>query len=482
MHTGSIFKQATASARRSALVALVGAVVIVGGFLAERAYFQDRILATTERLVQAHTAADLILLADERLTMSANMATATGEARWIDRYEANIPLINGAIAEAVALAPPAVAKRFDSETRFANDRLVELERKSFDAVRKGDTGTARAILDGPDYARYKRTLSAGTARFVDGMIASVTAERTAVQQRAMIAISLVVLISVAGAAILWRVLTTTLSKSETVLFEAQRKIQTLAMNDLLTGLANRASLREALHAAIGRSDRNRSKLAVLMIDLDRFKPINDRYGHLVGDLVLKAVAHRMSRVLRRGEIRARYGGDEFVAVIEYPSDDEIPRVVGKRLIEELSEPMAFEGITVQIGASVGLAVYPTDARTEEDLIRKADIALYRVKQEGRGSVRFYNSSMVAEIDARAKLEEELREAIELGPDRALLPAAHRSCHGRAARLRGAESLGASNPGHRAAGRLHPARRVVRADRCADDDDSEIGMQSRAPAG
>ena len=346
--------------------------------------------------------------------MSANMATATGEARWIDRYEANIPLINGAIAEAVALAPPAVAKRFDSETRFANDRLVELERKSFDAVRKGDTGTARAILDGPDYARYKRTLSAGTARFVDGMIASVTAERTAVQQRAMIAISLVVLISVAGAAILWRVLTTTLSKSETVLFEAQRKIQTLAMNDLLTGLANRASLREALHAAIGRSDRNRSKLAVLMIDLDRFKPINDRYGHLVGDLVLKAVAHRMSRVLRRGEIRARYGGDEFVAVIEYPSDDEIPRVVGKRLIEELSEPMAFEGITVQIGASVGLAVYPTDARTEEDLIRKADIALYRVKQEGRGSVRFYNSSMVAEIDARAKLEEELREAIESG--------------------------------------------------------------------
>ncbi len=414
MHTGSIFKQAAASARRAALVALMGAAVIVGGFLAERAYYQGRILATTGRQVEAHDAADRILLADQQLTMSANMAAATGEERWIDRYEANLPMISDAIAEAVALAPPAIAKRFDAETRSASDKLVAIERESFDAVRKGDTAAARAILDGQTYARYKEILRAGTATFVKDMIESITAERSIVQQRAILAILVVVLLSVAGAAILWRVLNTTLGRSEAALFEAEQKIQTLAMNDLLTGLANRASLREALHAALGRSDRNRSKLAVLIIDLDRFKPINDRYGHLVGDLVLKAVAHRMSRVLRRGEIRARYGGDEFVAVVEYPSDDEIPRVVGKRLIEELSEPMSFESITVQIGASVGLAVYPTDARTEEDLIRKADIALYRAKEEGRGAVRFYDSSMVTEIEARARLEEELREAIGSG--------------------------------------------------------------------
>ncbi len=413
MHSGSIFKQATASARHAALVALLGAAAIVGGFLAERAYFQSHMSAATGKLVEAHHAADMILLADERLTMSANMVAATGEPRWIDRHEANIPLILDAIQEAVALAPPAVADRFDAETRVANDRLVELERELFEAVRRGDTPAARAILDGQTYAHYKEILSSGTARFVEGMIASVSAERVAVQQRTTIALCVVLLLSIAGAAALWRALNKTLQRSEAALFEAERKIQTLAMNDLLTGLANRASLREGLHAALGRSDRNHTKLALLMIDLDRFKPINDRHGHMIGDLVLKGVAHRMARVLRRGEIRARYGGDEFVAVVEYASDDEIPRTVSKRLIEELSEPMTFDGLTVQIGASVGLAVYPTDAKTEEDLIRKADIALYRAKHEGRGSVRFYDSSMVTDIDARAKLEEELREAIAI---------------------------------------------------------------------
>jgi len=414
MHSGSIVKQATATARRAALIALLGAAAVVGAFLAERAYFQEQIRTATERLVKANRAADLILLADERLTMSANMAAATGEKRWIDRYEAEIPVISGAIMEAVALAPPPVADRFDAETRAANDRLLLLERQSLAAVERGDTDRARAILDGPAYAANKRILSAGTNRFVNSMIAAIDEERAAVQRHAAIIVSLVLLLSLSGAAILWRLFNATLADSETALLEAEQKIQTLATNDILTGLANRSSLREGLDAAIGRADRGGTKLALLMIDLDRFKPINDRHGHLIGDLVLKTVAQRMSRILRRGEIRARYGGDEFVAVIEYAADDTVPRTVSRRLIEELSEPMDFEGLSVQIGASVGFAVYPSDARNEEDLIRKADIALFRAKQDGRGTVRMYDSTMVADIDAWAKAEDELRDAIIAG--------------------------------------------------------------------
>ena len=159
---------------------------------------------------------------------------------------------------------------------------------------------------------------------------------------------------------MWRVLNASLKKSETAMLEAERKIQTLAMNDLLTGLANRHSLRQALHAAITRAKRHQTKLAILMIDLDRFKPINDRYGHLIGDLVLKAVAERMADALGQEGLRARYGGDEFVAAVEYPDDDEIPRSIGRRLIDALSEPMTFDSLTVQIGASVGIATYPVD--------------------------------------------------------------------------------------------------------------------------
>lgn len=414
MHSGSIVKQATATARRAAKVAILGASAIVCALLVERAYFQGKISDATEKFIAAHRSADLILLADERLTMSANMAAATGEERWIDRYEANIPAIDGAIGEAVALAPPWVANRFDAETRVANDRLVELERRSFENVRSGKTEAARSILDGKTYARFKEILSDGTSRFVDGTIASVSAELAAVEQRALTAIGLVLLVSAGGALLMWRVFNASLRKSEGAMLEAERKIQTLAMNDLLTGLANRHSLRQTLHTAIDRAKQHQTKLAILMIDLDRFKPINDRHGHLIGDLVLKEVADRIAAALRQEGLRARYGGDEFVAVIEYPSDDEIPRTIGRRLIDELSEPMAFDSLTVQIGASIGIAVYPIDGKTEEELIRKADIALYRAKGDGRGSLRFYDSTMDTDTDARAILEEELRHAIASG--------------------------------------------------------------------
>ena len=414
MRSGSIVKHATATARRATIISLIGAAAIVCGFLVERVYFQHEIAAATDRLVAAHQSANLVLLADERLTMSANMASATGEQRWIDRYNANIPVIDRAISEAIELAPAAIAKRFDAETRVANDRLVELERRSFDQVRSGDTKSARATLDGRTYARFKKILSEGTSRFADGTIAFVTADVETVEQRSVAAICLVIVLSIAAALLMWRVIDASLKKSETAMLKAEQKIQTLAMNDLLTGLANRLSFREALHVAIARANQNGSKLSLLMIDLDKFKPINDRHGHLIGDLVLKTVAHRIERVMQAEGLRARFGGDEFVAVVEYADDDQAPATIGRRLVENLSEPMILDGLSLQIGASIGLAIYPTDGATEEDLIRKADIALYRAKHDGRGSVRLYDSTMDTDINEREKLEEELRNAISKG--------------------------------------------------------------------
>ena len=188
------------------------------------------------------------------------------------------------------------------------------------------------------------------------------------------------------------------------------------MNDILTGLANRVSLREALHAAIGRADRNRSKLAVMMIDLDRFKPINDRHGHLIGDLVLKAVASRMSRVLRRGEMRARYGGDEFVAVVEYPTRRRDP---AHRQPPPDRGAVGADGrsraSTVQIGASVGFAVYPSDATHRRGPDPQGG---HRALPRQAGRPRLGATSTIpawtADIDARAQVEEELRDAIAAG--------------------------------------------------------------------
>ena len=130
--------------------------------------------------------------------------------------------------------------------------------------------------------------------------------------------------------------------------------------------------------------------------------------------MLKEVARRLSHVLREGELRARYGGDEFIAAIEYRNDDHTGTRVGRRLIDSLSAPITFDGITVTIGASVGIAIFPTHATHEEELLRKADVALYRAKQDGRGRVRPYDPSMDVDIDARMALEDELRTGIETG--------------------------------------------------------------------
>ncbi|MEI9898909.1 MAG: GGDEF domain-containing protein [Hyphomicrobium sp.] len=217
------------------------------------------------------------------------------------------------------------------------------------------------------------------------MIAAVQAEFTAVQVRAIVASAAAVPLAILCSIVLWRRLNASLTRSEGAHLEVENKIRTLAMNDVLTGLANRMSLREALADAIARAEAEKTKLAVLMIDLDRFKPINDRHGHLIGDLVLKQVAKRLANVLRNDEFCGATGGDEFVAIVEYPEDDSVPTRVGLRLIEALCEPMTFDGLTVEIGASVGIAVFPTDAGGGEELIRKADTRA--LSRQGRGARR-----------------------------------------------------------------------------------------------
>jgi diguanylate cyclase (GGDEF)-like protein len=220
--------------------------------------------------------------------------------------------------------------------------------------------------------------------------------------------------SFVGGLILWRYFNASLMKSETTFLETEGQIRRLAMSDLLTGLANRTFMRHALQTAIERAAKHNTKLAVLMIDLDRFKPINDKHGHLVGDLVLKTAAARLAGAMREGDLCSRYGGDEFVAIMEYEADDEIPRWLAGRIIETLSAPMIIDGMTLYIGASVGFAICPTHAMEEDDLIRKADLALYRVKLSGRGQLRAFDPSLDIDSDARADLEQRLRHGIQSG--------------------------------------------------------------------
>jgi two-component system, sensor histidine kinase and response regulator len=222
--TKSIVVQASANARSAVLWALVGAGTLLAALVFVWLVHHNEQKGAYAQLVEANSAADQILLADERLTMSANMAAATGEASWIKRYDDNIPLIDEGIARARALAPAAVSSRFDAETRVSNDRLVELERRSFVAVRAGERRQARDILNSAEYARHKLILSQGTDRFVEATIAAVRAELARVERQANTLLLIIVCVSIIGAIILRRFLGGNLVRAERAYANAETEV------------------------------------------------------------------------------------------------------------------------------------------------------------------------------------------------------------------------------------------------------------------
>ena len=195
--------------------------------------------------------------------------------------------------------------------------------------------------------------------------------------------------------------------------KAQARVQYLSQHDALTGLPNRNRLRDYLESKLN-SLNKASRLTVLYIDLDRFKPVNDTLGHGAGDEVLIGVANRLKQCIRGDDLVARLGGDEFVMVVSRLQHNEDIEMLCARVVGVVSEPFSYEDKQIHIGASVGIAVAPTDASQANELLRCADIALYQAKADGRGTWCFYGSEMDKRLHERRCQEDELRRAITEG--------------------------------------------------------------------
>jgi diguanylate cyclase (GGDEF)-like protein len=193
----------------------------------------------------------------------------------------------------------------------------------------------------------------------------------------------------------------------------QERISFLARHDLLTGLPNRGVLREEIERALA-DHRRGETLALLCLDLDRFKPVNDTYGHAVGDALLKQVALRLRECVREVDIAARLGGDEFAVVVRGGEQPNGATRLARRIIEALGRPFEVQGHAVHIGASVGIALAPHDGADAETLQRNADLALYGAKSEGRGTLRYFEPRMNERIEARRGMENDLRRALDEG--------------------------------------------------------------------
>ncbi len=194
--------------------------------------------------------------------------------------------------------------------------------------------------------------------------------------------------------------------------EAEAFINFQAYHDLLTRLPNRALFKDRLNLAITHARRNNQKLAVMFLDLDRFKVVNDTLGHAMGDRLLQAVTQRLESCLRRGDTLSRFGGDEFTLLLPEISSLDDARKIARKLISVLKAPFQLGEHEVFVGVSIGIAVFPEAGQDLDQLIQNSDIAMYHVKGRGKDGYQFYNEAMSVNTTHRLGLERDLRRALE----------------------------------------------------------------------
>ena len=453
-------KQATRAARIALLLSLAFTVLLVGVLLAERSWQLSSRSASLQNLQQARALAATILLEDERLTMSANMAAATGDAQWAARYTEHLPLIDDAIAKATRLAPPGAKERFDQATRLANDRLVALETRALAHARDRELAQGQTILASSAYASDKAVLARGTTALLAELQAHCEAQCQTIEQQSWTWVGFILLLAAVGFALLWRRLQTRLVRAELAFADKQAQVTQLALHDTLTELPNRRYLNLQLAGAIARASREQREFALLVIDLDGFKPVNDQYGHSAGDAVLTEISRRLTVLVRHGEMAARLGGDEFAVMLNHGVQSDGALGAAQRLMLALSEPVALPQGLMRVGASVGVALFPADATTADDLLRKADVAMYRAKQDGGRRVHFFAQFMDEELRDRAAFESHVRDAVALGQ---IVPHFQPLIELSSGRLTGFEALARWD--HATRGAVPPDEFIPVADRC-----------------
>ncbi len=193
--------------------------------------------------------------------------------------------------------------------------------------------------------------------------------------------------------------------------EQEERTRFLADHDELTELPNRSLFRQALNKALQRAERSGKMLSVLFFDLDRFKNINDSLGHDAGDEVLRTVAERLAACVRKIDMVARFGGDEFAVLTEGLTTEDQASTVARKILETLSKPMILAGRQYRPAASIGISTYPTDGRDVQSLLKNADIAMYRAKEEGRGTFQFYSETLNTHSVQRLEFESNLSNAL-----------------------------------------------------------------------
>jgi diguanylate cyclase (GGDEF)-like protein len=306
---------------------------------------------------------------------------------------------------AAGLAPNGALLGDEHGTRSAHVSRIVLSGGSFIELKDGTGKKDRPPAYSEAYVPLKR----------DGQVMGVVEvylDQTELKERAMVAFATVAIAVTLVFGLLAGISTVHWMRRLRAQRRAEERVRYLAQHDVLSGALNRASLNDELQRAAWCAEAGGPGFAVLCVDLDRFKDVNDGLGHAAGDEVIRQVSQRLRALLRHGDHVARLGGDEFAILQSGVTGPHDVTTLAQRVVETLAAPYEFQGHPIVCGGSAGAAIFGVDSRNVDDLLHKADLALYRAKAEGRGGFSFYEAHLDRHLHERRELAHDLRHALE----------------------------------------------------------------------
>jgi diguanylate cyclase (GGDEF)-like protein len=373
----------------------------------ERARDNDLVTALRTRLYETNGGSQSrgVLVCVPVYAKGTSRTTVADRRRNLAGYVVGIfdlPLLLQSIRTTTA-ASPAVSIHVYPPDRAGDARRQDQSAADFTSEHQTPR-SIRAFAKGPHWAG---TLNIGDASWQVRAAPAVDGRLIAHHDRALLVLAAGIVITAFVAVYLGLA-----GRNSRQLALANRRVMELAQTDILTGLPNRAFFLEQLQEVDAHERERRRTFSILMLDLDRFKNVNDSLGHAAGDALLRQVAHRLKSTLRDTDVLARLGGDEF-AIIQAECDDQRSGSIdlAMRIAKLIAEPFLLPGNRVEVGTSIGIAMAPEHGSDREQLLKKADLALYRSKSAGRNCYTLYDEAMSAELEARNTLESDLRDAI-----------------------------------------------------------------------
>lgn len=344
---------------------------------------------------------------DEVLTMSAFVSATTGDLKWEERYNSFAKKLDDTIVAATIPATKSVLKNLAD----ANNNLIQIEARLFDLIRNNNQNQATQLITSEEYLSLKAVYALHLEKL--GLILQEQAqkairENNTRQRQTTFGLGIYMILLV----VIWIYVIHIIKCWRQQLLRYNNELSQLVHYDPLTGAANRSLFKINLATAISYSRRHKKYSALLLLDLDNFKIINDTLGHPVGDKLLIAVANKLEESCRETDTVARLGGDEFAIIATDLEQENSVVIIAEKLLSVFRTPVEIEGQQIDAQASIGIAIFPDHGDSEEELLQKADIALYKAKDSGRNTAAFFDREIETLIRKRQQCQIDIQQGIE----------------------------------------------------------------------